>query len=174
MVLNEPETSLHPDLLAPLARLIGQASRATQIVVVSHAAPLINALQREPQSATVELVKDFGETQVAGSRARSTARPGLGQPLTPRPSHRVSHREVGDRRAMPTMTTTAIALGAGAALLLAGCSDTPPQADPTPSRTAGSNLGQPRSRATRCPPEASRCTSTPWSSPPRSTTRTGR
>ena len=26
MVLNEPETSLHPDLLAPLARLIGQAS----------------------------------------------------------------------------------------------------------------------------------------------------
>ena len=25
MVLNEPETSLHPDLLAPLARLIGEA-----------------------------------------------------------------------------------------------------------------------------------------------------
>jgi hypothetical protein len=35
-------------------------------VVVSHAAPLIAALQREPQSSTVELVKDFGETQVAG------------------------------------------------------------------------------------------------------------
>ena len=66
MVLNEPETSLHPDLLAPLARLIGQASRSTQIVVVSHAAPLITALQREPESTTVELVKDFGETQVAG------------------------------------------------------------------------------------------------------------
>ena len=38
MVLNEPETSLHPELLGPLARLIGQASRQTQIIVVSHAA----------------------------------------------------------------------------------------------------------------------------------------
>jgi predicted ATPase len=65
-VLNEPETSLHRDLLAPLARLVGQASRSTQIVVVSHAGPLIAALQREPESTTVELVKDFGETQVAG------------------------------------------------------------------------------------------------------------
>ena len=34
------------------------------------------------------------------------------------------------------MTTTAIALGAAAALLLAGCSATPPQADPTPSPSA--------------------------------------
>ena len=48
MVLNEPETSLHPDLLAPLARLIGQASSTTQIVVVSHSAPLINALAEQP------------------------------------------------------------------------------------------------------------------------------
>ena len=66
MVLNEPETSLHPDLLAPLARLIGQASRTTQIVVVSHSARLISALQDQADSATVELVKDFGETRVVG------------------------------------------------------------------------------------------------------------
>jgi predicted ATPase len=66
MVLNEPETSLHPDLLAPLARLIGRASTTTQIVVVSHSAPLIRALQNQPDSATIELVKDFGETRVAG------------------------------------------------------------------------------------------------------------
>ncbi len=38
MVLNEPETSLHPDLLPPLARLIAQASKQSQAVVVSHAA----------------------------------------------------------------------------------------------------------------------------------------
>ena len=31
MILNEPETSLHPDLLPPLARLIAQASRQSQI-----------------------------------------------------------------------------------------------------------------------------------------------
>ena len=66
MVLNEPETSLHPDLLAPLARLMGRASATTQIVVVSHSAPLIRALQDEADSATIELVKDFGETRVAG------------------------------------------------------------------------------------------------------------
>ena len=50
MVLNEPETSLHPDLLAPLARLIGRASAATQIVVVSHSEPLIGALREQPRT----------------------------------------------------------------------------------------------------------------------------
>ena len=45
MILNEPETSLHPDLLPALARLIAEASRQSQIIVVSHAAPLVSALQ---------------------------------------------------------------------------------------------------------------------------------
>jgi predicted ATPase len=66
MVLNEPETSLHPDLLAPLARLIGRASAATQIVVVSHSEPLIRALRDQRGTQLVELTKDFGETRVAG------------------------------------------------------------------------------------------------------------
>ncbi len=39
MVLNEPETSLHPDLLPALARLIRAAANQTQIIVVSHAPP---------------------------------------------------------------------------------------------------------------------------------------
>jgi predicted ATPase len=66
MVLNEPETSLHPDLLAPLARLIGEAGATTQIVVVSHASKLIKELRRLPQTHPVELIKDFGETKVEG------------------------------------------------------------------------------------------------------------
>lgn len=33
MVLNEPETSLHPDLLPALARLIGVAAKQTQVWV---------------------------------------------------------------------------------------------------------------------------------------------
>src|SRR5881398_3067509 len=41
MVLNEPETSLHPDLLPPLARLIAQAAERSQIIVVTHAAQLL-------------------------------------------------------------------------------------------------------------------------------------
>ena len=46
MILNEPETSLHPDLLPPLARLIAQAAQRAQIIVVSHAEPLVSALAR--------------------------------------------------------------------------------------------------------------------------------
>ena len=44
MVLNEPETSLHPDLLPALARLIAQAAEHTQVIVVSHAPQLVGEL----------------------------------------------------------------------------------------------------------------------------------
>ena len=63
MVLNEPETSLHRDLLAPLARLIVRASRDSQIIVVSHAAALVEALAAEGVRPFV-LKKELGETQV--------------------------------------------------------------------------------------------------------------
>jgi predicted ATPase len=62
IVLNEPETSLHRDLLGPLARLIAAASRRSQIVLVSHARGLVEALERDGFS-TVELEKSFGETR---------------------------------------------------------------------------------------------------------------
>lgn len=63
MVLNEPETSLHPDLLPPLARLVERTARETQVVVVSHSHTLLRALSA---AHGVELVKDLGETTVAG------------------------------------------------------------------------------------------------------------
>jgi predicted ATPase len=63
MVLNEPETSLHRDLLGPLARLIVRASRDSQIIVVSHAPALVEALTAERVKCFV-LKKEFGETQV--------------------------------------------------------------------------------------------------------------
>ncbi|MFJ6938431.1 AAA family ATPase [Streptomyces sp. NPDC101132] len=71
MVLNEPETSLHPDLLGPLAELVLTAARETQTVVVTHARPLADALaegarRHRTDLHTVELVKDFGRTEVAG------------------------------------------------------------------------------------------------------------
>jgi predicted ATPase len=65
MVLNEPETSLHPDLLAPLARLIAQASKRSQIVVVSHAVALVSALAAVPEARQIVLEKQLGETLVA-------------------------------------------------------------------------------------------------------------
>jgi predicted ATPase len=67
MVLNEPETSLHPDLLPALARLILRAANHTQIVVVSHAQTLIEALAGEPLCHRLHLHKDFGETVLEGA-----------------------------------------------------------------------------------------------------------
>lgn len=65
LVLNEPETSLHPELVEPLAGLIAAASANSQVIVVTHSSALIAALgSAKPQ--LVELVKEFGETSIAG------------------------------------------------------------------------------------------------------------
>ncbi|WLI06979.1 MULTISPECIES: AAA family ATPase [Pseudomonas] len=66
MVLNEPETSLHPDLLPALARLIIQASQQCQVWVVSHASRLIAALQQDEACNSIVLEKVMGETQIVG------------------------------------------------------------------------------------------------------------
>ncbi|CNJ12185.1 putative ATPase [Yersinia intermedia] len=64
MILNEPEISLHVDLLKPLARLIGQAAQHTQVIVVSHAAELVAALQQETHCRHILLDKQFSETTI--------------------------------------------------------------------------------------------------------------
>lgn len=66
MVLNEPETSLHPDLLPALGRLIIKASRTTQVWVVSHASRLIATLEDSEECNSVQLDKSLGQTQVVG------------------------------------------------------------------------------------------------------------
>ena len=71
MILNEPETSLHPDLLGPLARLIAQASERSQVVVVSHAAGLLSELDAVAGARRIVLEKELGETLV-----RDGERPG--------------------------------------------------------------------------------------------------
>ena len=72
MVLNEPETSLHPDLLPALARLILAAAGYTQIIVVSHAQTLIGALAAEPLCTRLHLQKDLGETILEGATPFNT------------------------------------------------------------------------------------------------------
>ena len=67
MVLNEPETSLHPDLLPALARLILAATAHTQVIVVSHAPLLIETLSAAPLCTRLHLLKAFGETTLEGS-----------------------------------------------------------------------------------------------------------
>jgi predicted ATPase len=75
LVLNEPETSLHPDLLAPLARLIAEASRRAQVIVVSHAESLVGALAEAEGSQVFALEKRLGETLVPEVEAPGWAWP---------------------------------------------------------------------------------------------------
>ncbi len=70
MVLNEPETSLHPDLLDALARLIARAAGHAQVVVVTHASRLISALGEQAGCHSIVLEKTFGETTIAGDARR--------------------------------------------------------------------------------------------------------
>lgn len=78
MVLNEPETSLHPDLVPPLARLIAHAARHTQLVVVTHSEALVRAIEEAGETTlheepvAVTLRKDLGETRIEGQGMLTT------------------------------------------------------------------------------------------------------
>lgn len=64
MVLNEPESSLHPDLLPPLGRLIARQAERSQVIVVTHAGALVDEVAGVPESLVYRLAKDLGDTQV--------------------------------------------------------------------------------------------------------------
>lgn len=66
LVLNEPETSLHPDLLPALGRLISRVSKETQVWVVSHASRLVATLEDNVGCNSVQLDKQLGETVIFG------------------------------------------------------------------------------------------------------------
>jgi predicted ATPase len=74
MVLNEPETSLHPDLLPALARLIVTAAERSQIIVVSHSQTLIQPLQESSTCQRLHLEKSFGETVLPGANLLNSTR----------------------------------------------------------------------------------------------------
>jgi predicted ATPase len=67
LVLNEPETSLHPDLLPALGRLIASAAARSQVLVVTHAPKLIDVLEENSACNSVRLEKEFGETKIVGA-----------------------------------------------------------------------------------------------------------
>ena len=78
VVLNEPETSLHPDLVPPLARLIVRAVPQTQIVVVTHSHALLGALEEAAadtlpsEIVSITLEKHLGETRIEGQGLLTT------------------------------------------------------------------------------------------------------
>lgn len=70
-VLNEPESSLHPDLLPALAGLIARASESSQLIVVTHSAALVAHLERRQTELhghvnTIALTKADGQTAIVG------------------------------------------------------------------------------------------------------------
>ncbi|HEY3742993.1 MAG TPA: AAA family ATPase, partial [Bryobacteraceae bacterium] len=66
LALNEPETSLHPDLLKPLAKLIAQAARTSQIWVTTHSRALADYIEEYAGLPRVELHLVKGATQIVG------------------------------------------------------------------------------------------------------------
>ena len=72
MVLNEPETSLHPDLVPALARLILQARESSQVWVVTHSDLLTDLLTKDSECQLIRLDKELGETRVRGQDLLNT------------------------------------------------------------------------------------------------------
>lgn len=66
IALNEPEASLHPSLLPPLARLIAAAAQHTRIWIVTHSDELANHLQEETGRPARRVIKSAGATGIEG------------------------------------------------------------------------------------------------------------
>ncbi len=66
IALNEPENSLHPNLLPMLARLIVKAAERSQIWVVTHARALADAIAEESGVLPREVVRDDDGTWLKG------------------------------------------------------------------------------------------------------------
>jgi predicted ATPase len=66
IALNEPEASLHPDLLEPLARLIVSASERTQVWVVTHSERLADAFKSIGGISPRTVIKRNSETWLEG------------------------------------------------------------------------------------------------------------
>jgi len=66
IALNEPEASLHPSLLAPLARLIASAAGRTRIWIVTHSDELAGHLLEETGKRARRVVKSAGATGMEG------------------------------------------------------------------------------------------------------------
>src|SRR5438477_2516582 len=55
LAFNEPETSLHPDLIPPLARLMAAVGKRSQLWVTTHSRPLAAAIAAASAQPPIEL-----------------------------------------------------------------------------------------------------------------------
>jgi hypothetical protein len=80
LALNEPETSLHPQLLPPLGRLIARAGQRSQMFVTTHSRELADSIAEHTRARTLQLAIDKGETHVLGHAEDDEG----GRPVAPR------------------------------------------------------------------------------------------
>lgn len=68
LALNEPETSLHPDLLEPLAHQMVSAAKHSQLWVVTHSQKLAELVEQFSGEEPIRLELVGGETKIAGQK----------------------------------------------------------------------------------------------------------
>jgi predicted ATPase len=68
MAINEPESSIHPDMLGPLARLMADAAGRSQLWVTTHAMQLADTLCGDSGCAPIQLEKVDGQTLIQSQR----------------------------------------------------------------------------------------------------------
>lgn len=68
LALNEPETSLHPDLLDGLARMIVRASKYSQMWITTHSTKLAELIEEHSGEPAIRLELINGETKVVGQK----------------------------------------------------------------------------------------------------------
>jgi predicted ATPase len=68
LALNEPEMSLHPDLLDSLAQAIVKASKKSQLWITTHSVQLAESIERHSGRPSIQLQLVDGETRVVGQK----------------------------------------------------------------------------------------------------------
>ena len=66
LALNEPETSLHPDLMQPLAELIAAAAQYSQLWVITHSEDLATRIAKLTGNKPVNLIRTEDGTEIDG------------------------------------------------------------------------------------------------------------
>jgi predicted ATPase len=74
IALNEPESSLHPDLMQPLAEMVVRAAERTQVWLVTHSERLAKAIEDTGAGAVRTVVKHKGATTIEGLTLMGTFR----------------------------------------------------------------------------------------------------
>jgi predicted ATPase len=74
IALNEPESSLHPDLMEPLGPMVAAAAERTQVWLVTHSERLANAIRTTGAGEVRTVFKEAGATKIEGLTRLGTFR----------------------------------------------------------------------------------------------------